>query len=348
MHGQKNISERYQKFKEMEGTGKIVCVTGGAGYLASWLIMRLLERGYSVRTTVRSDPKFREDVSHLKALPEATEKLQIFEADLENPESFDDAINGCVGVFLVAQGMNFAEEYTLEKIIKTCVEGTLRILQSCLKSKTVKKVVYTSSADAAMMISNLKAVKEIDETIWSEVDNFISKPEQVIPGLPSYVVSKVLTERACLKFSEEHGLDVVTILPPLVVGPFITPHPPPSVSIALSIISGDVSMMLGVRLENAVHIDDVALAHIFVFECEKAKGRHICSSVDFPMHDLPKFISENYPEFNVPTDLLKDIEEQEPVHLSSDKLLSMGFQFKYDFAEIFGDAIRCAKEKGFL
>ena len=33
----------------------LVCVTGGNGFLASWLIKLLLERGYTVRATVR-DP----------------------------------------------------------------------------------------------------------------------------------------------------------------------------------------------------------------------------------------------------------------------------------------------------
>jgi len=33
-----------------------VCVTGGTGFVASWLIKRLLENGYSVTTTVRADP----------------------------------------------------------------------------------------------------------------------------------------------------------------------------------------------------------------------------------------------------------------------------------------------------
>lgn len=39
----------------MEGEDKgVVCVTGGTGYVASWLIMKLLQLGYRVRTTVRS------------------------------------------------------------------------------------------------------------------------------------------------------------------------------------------------------------------------------------------------------------------------------------------------------
>ncbi|KAG8391664.1 hypothetical protein BUALT_Bualt01G0210800 [Buddleja alternifolia] len=33
-----------------------VCVTGGTGFVASWLIMRLLQHGYSANTTIRTDP----------------------------------------------------------------------------------------------------------------------------------------------------------------------------------------------------------------------------------------------------------------------------------------------------
>jgi NADPH:quinone reductase-like Zn-dependent oxidoreductase len=35
------------------GAGKVVCVTGASGYIASWLVKLLLGRGYTVRATVR-------------------------------------------------------------------------------------------------------------------------------------------------------------------------------------------------------------------------------------------------------------------------------------------------------
>jgi hypothetical protein len=38
-----------------EGKGR-VCVTGGTGFLGSWIIKSLLENGYSVNTTIRADP----------------------------------------------------------------------------------------------------------------------------------------------------------------------------------------------------------------------------------------------------------------------------------------------------
>lgn len=34
----------------------VVCVTGGTGFVASWLVMRLLQHGYAVNTTIRSHP----------------------------------------------------------------------------------------------------------------------------------------------------------------------------------------------------------------------------------------------------------------------------------------------------
>lgn len=40
----------------MEDIKGTVCVTGGTGYVASWMIMRLLQHGYSVRATIRSNP----------------------------------------------------------------------------------------------------------------------------------------------------------------------------------------------------------------------------------------------------------------------------------------------------
>ena len=36
----------------MSGEGKLVCVTGGSGYIASWLVKLLLQRGYTVKATV--------------------------------------------------------------------------------------------------------------------------------------------------------------------------------------------------------------------------------------------------------------------------------------------------------
>jgi hypothetical protein len=38
----------------LSGQGRTVCVTGAGGFIASWLVKRLLEKGYTVRGTVRN------------------------------------------------------------------------------------------------------------------------------------------------------------------------------------------------------------------------------------------------------------------------------------------------------
>ncbi|MED6200268.1 hypothetical protein PIB30_083409, partial [Stylosanthes scabra] len=80
---------------------KEVCVTGGSGYIASWIIKFLLQRGYTVRATVR-DPSNPKKVEHLLKLDGAKERLQLFKADLMEEGSFHSAIKGSHGVFHVA------------------------------------------------------------------------------------------------------------------------------------------------------------------------------------------------------------------------------------------------------
>lgn len=47
----------------MEGVASAtVCITGAAGFIGSWLVMRLLEQGYFVRATVRDPGKFCDQV----------------------------------------------------------------------------------------------------------------------------------------------------------------------------------------------------------------------------------------------------------------------------------------------
>lgn len=53
-----------------------------------------------------------------------------------------------------------------------------------------------------------------------------------------YFVSKTLAEKAAWKFAEENKLDFISIIPTLVVGPFLMPSMPPSLITALSLITG--------------------------------------------------------------------------------------------------------------
>nr|GMD62060.1 vestitone reductase [Ipomoea batatas] len=291
-----------------------VCVTGGTGFLASWLIMKLLEDGYSVNTTVRS---LAIDLSYLTRLPGASDRLRVFEADLGRPESFQAAVEKCVGVFHVAHPMDFGEgstEEIEEAKIESAVNGTLGVLRAAVGSKTVKRVVVTSSR-LAVVFNGGGGSAVVDERSWTDV-GFVK--ESKLFGA-SYVISKTLAEKAALEFGEKYEVDVVTVITSWIHGPFLSPQFPETLRPAMSMLLGgdQANVMKYPSLTPFVHVDDAASAHIFLMEHPNAKG----SSLE----DMRGF--------------------KHPI-LSSKKLLDMGFKFKYGLEEMFDGAIESCRRVG--
>ncbi|THF97378.1 hypothetical protein TEA_016374 [Camellia sinensis var. sinensis] len=240
----------------MEGNDEgIVCVTGGTGFVASWLIMKLLEHDYTVRTTIRSsNPDSKKDLSYLTNLPGASEKLQIFNADLALLESFDEAIQGCIGVFHVAYPIDFEDKEPEEVETQRAINATLGILKACLKSNTVKRVVYTSSSST--IILNGKGLDVLDERHWSDID-FV---RSLNCYGASYMISKTLTEKAALEFAGKHGLDLVTTYLCL------------NFTRTIAVYRNKEDKYKYLARIQTVHIDDVANAHIFLLEHPDAEG----------------------------------------------------------------------------
>ncbi|XP_057736943.1 vestitone reductase-like [Arachis stenosperma] len=327
-----------------EGKGR-VCVTGGTGFLGSWIIKRLLQDGYSVNTTIRSDPKRKRDISFLTNLPGASQKLKIFNADLSNPESFTEAIEGCFGVFHTATPIDLLVTEPEKLVTKRTIDGALGILKACLDSKTVRRVVYTSSGAAVSRIGREEGELEaVDESSWSNVEYL----RNLKPYGWSYGVAKTLTEKAVLQFGEETGLEVVTLIPPFVVGSFICPKLPDSVERALLLVLGKKDE-IGVTRMHMAHVDDVARAHIFLLEHPNPKGRYNCSPFIVSIQQISQLLSAKYPQFQIPTlDEVREIKGVKQPELISKKLTDAGFVFKYSLEEMFEDAIECCKEKGFL
>ena len=72
-----------------------------AGFVATELCKQLLEKGFNVTGTVRSTQTSR--VGVLKKLSDTLPgNLELVEADLTTPGSFDSAVRGCVYVFHTA------------------------------------------------------------------------------------------------------------------------------------------------------------------------------------------------------------------------------------------------------
>ncbi|KAL6518447.1 hypothetical protein OROGR_018949 [Orobanche gracilis] len=320
---------------------KTVCVTGASGFIGSWLVMRLHDRGYNVRATVR-DPGNMEKVKHLLELPKADTNLTLWKADMNIPGSYDEAIQGCEGVFHMATPMDFESHDPENEVIKPTIEGILSIIRSCAKAKTVKKLIFTNSAGTLNVEEHQKLV--YDETNWSDLDFIYSKK---MTGW-MYFVSKILAEKAAIEAAKENNINFISIIPPVVVGPFIMPTFPASLITALSPITGNEAHYSIIKQGQFVHVDDLCEAHILLFEHPTAQGRYICSSHDATIYDIANMIRQNWPEYHIPNEF-EGIDKDIPVvRFSSEKLKTTCFSFKYTLEDMYRGAIESCREKGLL
>ncbi len=163
-----------------------------------------------------------------------------------------------------------------------------------------------------------------------------------------YYVSKTLAEKAAWEFAEKNKINLITIIPTVVVGPFLVQTMPSSITVALALLTRNEAFYKILRRVNLVHLDDLCMSQIFLYEHPEAKGRYISSSHDGTIIQLAKMLAEKYPEYNIPTEFKNADESLQPVPISSKKLVDMGFKFKYSMEDMFDGAIQSCREKGLL
>ncbi|KAK4848545.1 hypothetical protein QYF36_014411 [Acer negundo] len=278
-----------------------VCVTGASGFLASWLVKRLLLAGYHVTGTVR-DPGDDKKLAHLWKLEGAKERLQLAE------------------------------------ILEPAVKGTLNVLHSCKKSRTLRRVVLTSSSSTVRARDDFDPTVPLDESSWSSVD--LCEKLQIW-----YALSKTLAEKAAWEFCDENGIDLVTILPSFIVGPSLPPGLCSTASDVLGLLKGETEKFQWHGRMGYVHIDDVALCHILIYEHKDCHGRYICSSTVMDNDELVSLLSSRYPLLPLPQRFER---LSRPYYeFNTSKLTSLGFKFK-SVQEMFDDCIASFVKQGYL
>ncbi|CAK8561592.1 unnamed protein product [Lathyrus sativus] len=304
----------------MSGEGKVVCVTGASGFIASWIVKFLLQRRYTVRATVR-DPCVSKKVGHLINLDGAKERLQLFKADLLEEGSFDSAVEGCDGVFHTASPVRFVVDDPQAELIDPAVKGTLNVLKSCAKSPSVKRVVFTSSIAAVAFNSRPKNPGVIvDETWFSDPD--FCRESGVWFGW--YPLSKTLAEAAAWEFANKNKIDMVVINPTMVAGPLLQPEVNESVQPILNLINGIPFPNNGYGW---VNVKDVADAHIRAYEIASTSGRYCLSEREIHLSELASILRDLYPTLKISN----QCEDEEPYittyQISKEKAKSLGVEF---------------------
>ncbi|KAK4492367.1 hypothetical protein RD792_003172 [Penstemon davidsonii] len=316
---------------------KTVAVTGGSGYIASWIIKFLLEKGYTVKASVRypDDPK---KANHLFALDGAKERLKLIKADLLEEGSFDALVEGCEGVFHTASPFFLETNNPQDDLLDPALKGTLNVLNSVKKTPSVKRVVLTSS-EAAVSFNGKPRTPEVvvDETWFSD-------PDFCRENKLWYVLSKTAAENAAWKFAKENNIDLVVMNPALVLGPLLQPTLNTSSAVILNLING-AETYANVSV-GCVNVKDVAKAHILAFENPSASGRYVMVERVAHYSEIVEILRKLYPTLKLPEKC--DSEPPLPIYqVSKDKIRSLGIELTPLEVSV-KETVESLKEKNFF
>jgi nucleoside-diphosphate-sugar epimerase len=248
-----------------------VLVTGGSGFIGGWCVASLLQRGYRVRTTVRSLAKEAAARAAIASVVDPQDRLSFYPATLTEDAGWDAAADGCDYVLHVASPLGVGAPKDPNVLIIPAREGALRALKAAAKAG-VRRVVMTSSVAAAAPPPGRRDA-ESDETVWTN-------PED--KGVGAYPQSKTIAERAAWAFIEEYGgptaLSVVN--PALVLGPVLTAENLGSVQVVQRLMNGSLPGLPRLGF-NIVDVRDVADLHIRAMTAPQAAGERFIAAGDF-------------------------------------------------------------------
>jgi len=280
---------------------KPVMVTGATGYVAGWLVKKLLDEGITVHAPVRN-PDNKDKIKHLLKLSEESgTEIKFFKADLLQKGSYDKAVKDCQLVFHTASPFINSVKNPQKELIEPALEGTRNVLESVNKTESVKKVVLTSSV--AAILGDTKDILDLPNKIATEDNWNISSNEKHQP----YSYSKTLAEKEAWKINKKQNRwEMVVINPTLVLGPGINPEIT-SESFKLMKQLGDGSMKIGVpNFEiGIVDVRDLAEAHFNAAFFPDVSGRHIINAESKSFFEIADMIRDNYEnKLNLPHRIL--------------------------------------------
>ncbi|MDO8633682.1 MAG: SDR family NAD(P)-dependent oxidoreductase [archaeon] len=164
-----------------------IVVTGGAGFIGSHIVEKLVGRGFEVSIFDNFSTGYIENIKSVK------DRVKIVRGDIRCPEEVQKAVSGAKAVFHMA-AFSYAEESIKkpEEYNRVNIDGTFNVLQACHK-ESVQRVIFPSTC---LVYGANAASGKLEESLPLNTTN-------------PYGLTKVTGENYCRVFTEVYGLETV-------------------------------------------------------------------------------------------------------------------------------------------
>jgi dihydroflavonol-4-reductase len=247
----------------------MVLVTGGTGFLGSYIIKQLVEKGYKVRAIRREKA-----VLPFYIPGEIFEKVEWITGDILDVVSLEEAMEGVDQVIHAAAVVSFLKA-DRKNMYQVNVEGTTNVVNIAIE-KNVKRLVYISSVAALGRTAHGGSVNE--DRKWE--DNKINT---------HYAKSKYKAELEVWRGSAE-GLNTIILNPSTILG--YGDWNSSSCTIFRSVYKEFKWYSPGIN--GFVDVEDVAKATVLLMESNISDKRYIINGDNWHFKQLLETMASNF------------------------------------------------------
>jgi nucleoside-diphosphate-sugar epimerase len=279
---------------------KLILVTGASGFVGKWCVVKLLEKGYRVRGTVRSEAKaaqVRETVAREVGADKAA-NLQLVQADILDDNGWPQAMAGVGAVMHVATAIRADEPRDQSVVIRPAIEGTARVLKAA-NDAGIKRFILTSSiATVGYGHGQTSGRRVYDETYFTNLHG--------MRWTWAYCVGKTKAERAAWDFAKAHDIDMTTIHPGAIIGPVLDDDASISIMMVTGLLDGSTPAMPSNGF-SIIDVRDVADMHVAALEKDEAKGQRYLATAEYvPFPKVADIVRDMYPNHRVTSRTVPD------------------------------------------
>lgn len=252
-----------------------VFVSGANGYIAKHVILLLIEQGYNVVGTVRTEEK-----GDLLTKQFGSKFTYEIVSDFLREDAFDQALKNhpeAEGFFHTASPVTTRAEDPERDVIVPGISGTVNVLKSIKKyAPQIKRFIYTSSFAAVINVVPPEGTVYTEES-W----NPIGRNDANGNGQLAYCVSKKFSEKAVWEFIEKEkpNFTANSINPTYVFGPQAFDEDTKDMHLTAAMIGYLLTLKPtdtpAPFLNGCVDVRDVARAHIYAYNTEKTGQRYL-------------------------------------------------------------------------
>lgn len=271
-----------------------ILVTGGAGFIGSYLTDLLLEKGYSVRIIDNLEPQVH-GLSGKKPKylnPEA----EFIKSDINNQATLKKALQGIDVVFHLASAVGVGQSmYQIKKYTFVNDVGTANLLELITQTKNkVQKIIVASSMSiygegkykcqrCGIFYPKKRSEKQIKKKIWEMLCPICGKEAMPIPTDEEkrlftqsiYAINKSSQEQMCLAIGNAYKIPTVALRYFNAYGPrqaLSNPYTGVLAIFSCRVLNHHPPIIFedGLQSRDFIHVKDLARANVMAMEKKEA------------------------------------------------------------------------------